>query len=75
LGRLSTLILPHNYIGGDFPQFVLDLPYLQTLDMSDNKLQSLPPPSKWKTKSLLALLLANNAISEVRSCVSLFEYG
>ncbi|KAI8511237.1 Leucine-rich repeat serine/threonine-protein kinase 2, partial [Branchiostoma belcheri] len=66
LPNLSTVKLAHNKLAEPeptyIPRFLLLLDRLRSLDLSNNELQGLPPPSHWNTHALRELMLGGNQI-------------
>ncbi|XP_055999651.1 leucine-rich repeat serine/threonine-protein kinase 2-like isoform X2 [Ostrea edulis] len=69
LPRLARLKLRSNNISGKdplfIPKFILDLPTLKFIDLSDNKLIGLPNPPSWKSQMLKEVLMSKNQISKI----------
>ncbi|KAK3103691.1 hypothetical protein FSP39_021072 [Pinctada imbricata] len=47
------------------PKFVLDLPSIRSVDISENNLVSLPLPTAWKSTMLKELVACRNSISKI----------
>ncbi|XP_078595563.1 leucine-rich repeat serine/threonine-protein kinase 2-like isoform X5 [Branchiostoma floridae x Branchiostoma japonicum] len=69
LQNLSTVKLAHNKLAEPeptyIPRFLLLLDRLRSLDLSNNELQGLPPPSHWNTHALRELMLGGNHIRKL----------
>ncbi|XP_019623007.1 PREDICTED: leucine-rich repeat serine/threonine-protein kinase 2-like [Branchiostoma belcheri] len=69
LPNLSTVKLAHNKLAEPeptyIPRFLLLLDRLRSLDLSNNELQGLPPPSHWNTHALRELMLGGNQIRKL----------
>ena len=67
--QLTHLYLSHNKLTNKdpfyIPKFVLDLPSLISLDMSNNSLTCLPDLHYWSSKKIKELNFSNNSISEL----------
>ncbi|XP_064633559.1 leucine-rich repeat serine/threonine-protein kinase 2-like isoform X2 [Lineus longissimus] len=67
LQRLHTLKLSANNLRTKepfyIPKFILALPSLKVLDLSNNDLNGLPEPTNWSTNVLRELVINNNNIS------------
>ncbi|XP_067324906.1 leucine-rich repeat serine/threonine-protein kinase 2 isoform X1 [Anolis sagrei] len=60
--NITTLKLSQNNFS-DIPEAILLLPHLRSVDLSNNKIISLPGPLHWKSSNLRELLLNHNQIS------------
>ncbi|XP_041348341.1 leucine-rich repeat serine/threonine-protein kinase 2-like isoform X2 [Gigantopelta aegis] len=69
LPRLYTLKLSTNLLTEKapfyIPKFILELPSLRTVDLSDNILDGLPPPAMWKSQILKNIMVSRNKISKL----------
>ncbi|XP_048584779.1 leucine-rich repeat serine/threonine-protein kinase 2 isoform X2 [Nematostella vectensis] len=69
LQNLKILKMSYNNLAGKsrfhIPRFILMLPNLKELDLSNNKLTHVPPPEAWTTRQLKELILAHNKIKSI----------
>ncbi|XP_022097759.1 leucine-rich repeat serine/threonine-protein kinase 2-like isoform X2 [Acanthaster planci] len=47
------------------PRMILQLPWLRSIDLSNNNLTGVPPPKEWKSQGLREILLGHNKIKKL----------
>ncbi|XP_063952426.1 leucine-rich repeat serine/threonine-protein kinase 2-like isoform X4 [Lytechinus pictus] len=69
LGKLKVLKLAKNHLGIPespfIPKFILHLPVLRDIDLSDNGIIEFPPPSEWKSQTLREIIISHNKIKKL----------
>ncbi|XP_070559117.1 leucine-rich repeat serine/threonine-protein kinase 2-like isoform X2 [Ptychodera flava] len=71
LSLLTTVKISHNRLAENtrepffIPKFLLQLPSLRSVDLSNNQLVGIPSPNQWKTQSLREILVSHNNIKKL----------
>ncbi|XP_071486222.1 leucine-rich repeat serine/threonine-protein kinase 2-like [Diadema antillarum] len=69
LTKLSVLKLANNQLGLPdhpyLPRFVLQLPLLRSIDLSENGIIEVPLPREWKSQNLREIILSKNRIKRL----------
>ncbi|XP_038069543.1 leucine-rich repeat serine/threonine-protein kinase 2-like isoform X2 [Patiria miniata] len=59
---VNNLALPEPYC---IPKMILQLPWLRSIDLSNNGLTGVPPPKEWKSQGLREIQLGHNKIKKL----------